>query len=122
MRVLKLILPLMVLAGPALAQGVPKTLTLPTDLVTQIVKYLGARPFEEVQPLMVALQGCASVQIPQGGAVISHGQCPEVTEFLAARNAPPASVVAASPLPAKPLPATAPHRPFALPGHPGAGH
>jgi hypothetical protein len=87
----KILLPLLLIASPVMAQGVPKTLTLPTDLVTQIVKYLGARPFEEVQPLMSAIQGCAQVQIPsQGGAIVSHGQCSEVTEYLAARN-PPAS-------------------------------
>lgn len=83
----RLILAASLLASLAARAEEPATLILPTPVVSAIGQYLSQRPYAEVAGMIAALQGCASVQVPNAqGAIVSHGECPAVTTAMQKPN------------------------------------
>lgn len=65
---MKYLLPLLLIAAPALAQQpeVPSTVALPSNVVLAIRQYLGQKPYDEVSRLIQALEACVRAQMPGG--------------------------------------------------------
>lgn len=73
---------------PALAED-PPTIILRTPIVSTVMQYLSQRPYAEVAQIMAAIQQCVLVQIPNDkGAIVSHGECPEVTAAMQKQATP----------------------------------
>ena len=93
-------------ASPAFAQTAPKVpdvIEIPAPLVGAIRQYLGARPHDEVNAVVRAIDACVSVQMPgRDGKVDDHGQCPMVSSHKA-----PAAPMA-TPAPEMPAPRARP--------------
>lgn len=88
MSVRNLAFALALLTTPALAAE-PATIILPTPVVSAIAQYLAQRPYGEVAQMIGAMQACVAVQVPDAhGAIVSHGECPAVTQALA-KDSPP---------------------------------
>jgi hypothetical protein len=91
-----LILAVLLLAPIAARAEDPATLVLPTPVVTAMMQRLAQDPAVQI---LQALQGCVSLQVPNGqGAIVSHGECPAVTAALAPK-APPAPAATPQPQP-----------------------
>lgn len=71
---------------PAMAGELPKAMLVDTNVLAQVQGYLARRPYNEVAGLIAAMDGCLSLQVEQGGAVRSTGQCPEVWEVNRQRD------------------------------------
>jgi hypothetical protein len=99
-----LLVPLVAHAQPAPPD--PPTWTLPTPIVTAVLQYLAQRPWVEANPLIGAVQQCLGVQTPNAqGAIVSHGECPAVSQALAAQQAVAGELAAAKAKAATPAPA-----------------
>lgn len=61
----------------------PRTLMMPSALLTEIRKYLDSRPYGEVAGLVGAMENCARLQMTNGPVAVSRGECPEVATAMA---------------------------------------
>lgn len=86
----RLILAALLLPGAAIAaepapapapMQPPPTMALPTQLIFEIRKYLGSRPYDEIQALVYQLDGCVIVQGPHPEK--AFGACPLVAHTAA---------------------------------------
>lgn len=81
-------------ATPTLAAE-PATIILPTPVVSALAQYLAQRPYGEVAQMIGQMQQCVAVQVPNAqGAIVSHGECPAVTQAEQERDAAQAKAIA----------------------------
>ena len=80
-------------AQSAQTAGPPKALLVPTGYLQRLVLLLSDQKEAEqiplyqadFKPLIDAIVACLNIQIPNAqGVTVSHGECPEVTQAMAA--------------------------------------
>jgi hypothetical protein len=72
-------------AMPALAKD-PDTILMPSQFIVALRNYLIQRPYQEVAPLVSAIEECTRVQVPDdSGVTRSRGECRVVTDDMSAR-------------------------------------
>ena len=68
----------------------PTVIQLPSSVVSSVLVYLNARPYQEVASIINNMQRCIQDQVPDAnGAVVEHGGCPEIAANLRRLKAPP---------------------------------
>lgn len=88
---------LAILSGRAIAADAPAVLMLPSSVVSDLIAYLGTRPYGEVSKLGNQIQMCIAMQIPEQAAAIPPNWCQPVTDAIAAQT-----VLAGKPASTKP--------------------
>ena len=74
-------------AVPTFAADPPKTVVLPSQMVSDVFQYLASRPYSEVATILDGVKACIQIQVPDAkGAIVDRGQCPPVTEALRAEK------------------------------------
>jgi hypothetical protein len=91
----KIVIALVLLSLPAMAEEEPKTVIMPAPLVVQMENYLTKQPLGESLNLFQSIRDCLQVQVPVNGVIASHGQCQTVTEEVNRRAAEEAKLNAA---------------------------
>jgi hypothetical protein len=76
---------------PIAAHADDDVIVLPAPLVNQIATILSKAPWDQIDATMTAIRGCVAVQTVKNGVTVSHGECPDVSQWLAQHPlAPPA--------------------------------
>lgn len=61
----------------------PVVIVLPATALADALRYLSARPYQEVAGIIGEMQRCLQDQVPDNkGVIAEHGNCPEVSKAL----------------------------------------